>query len=73
MITITVPTTNDEIVRSKFLETLRTLHGYVQEAKGDIRVNQTYTAKGVYSRLICVEEALEKELANLATSITVTG
>jgi hypothetical protein len=73
MATISVTTNKLELVNSKFINTIAVLEGYRKEAIGDIQVRQRYTAQGVANRMNAIKEAFDKDLANLASEITITG
>ena len=69
MPTISIKTNNRELVNSKFTNTIQTVQGYLTEARGDMEVNQDYTARAVKGRMQTIKEALEKDLENLAKDI----
>ena len=58
-----------ELVRAKFQDTLAVVQGYIQEAKGDIDVNQNYSANAVYRRMIAIKEALENDITALSEDV----
>lgn len=59
-------------VNSKFLNTLKLLSGYIQEAKGDVAQETNYSPKSVYDRLNKIEAQFKADLAALAKDITVS-
>ena len=69
--TITMQVDTEELVKSKFIETLTVMEGYFREAKGDVEVGQTYSANAVYRRMEKIKEALHNDLEKLADSIGV--
>lgn len=60
-----------EAVNAKFLNTIKVLNGYLQEAKGDISNDTRYGAKAVYERLLNVEKSFQQDLMTLAKDIKV--
>ncbi len=70
---IQVNTTNEEIVRSKFLRTLEAVNGYVAEANGDTQIGQDYSAAGVLSRMRHIQKTLRLDLDDLAANIKITA
>lgn len=60
-----------DAVNAKFLNTLKVLNGYLQEAKGDMSTGQNYSANAVHSRLLNLETAFKNDLATLAKDINV--
>ena len=69
MPTISIKTNNRELVNSKFTNTIQTVQGYLTEARGDMEVDQDYTARAVKGRIERIKEALEQDLENLAKDI----
>jgi len=66
---LVVNVTSKEIIRGKFMKTLMKLQGYIQEAKGDIEVSQSYSAKAVHSRMERIMELMEEDMTALENSI----
>lgn len=60
-----------DAVNAKFLNTLKVLNGYLQEAKGDMSQGTNYGPKAVYERLLNLETAFKNDLATLAKDINV--
>jgi len=69
MPTISIKTNNRELVNLKFTNTIQTVQGYLTEARGDMEVDQDYTARAVKGRIERIKEALEQDLENLAKDI----
>jgi hypothetical protein len=68
---VKVKTTNQEIVNSKFIRTLEAINGYVAEAKGDVTINQGYSAQAVLGRMEIIQRAMRADLEMLVASIEV--
>ena len=66
-----IKTDTTEILKGKFAETIAKIEGVYKEAKGDLAVEQTYTAKAVYVRAESIRESFYNDLKNLAKDIQV--
>ena len=58
-----------DILKGKFAETIAKIEGVYKEAEGDIKVDQRYTAEGVYSRAKSIRQAFYHDLELLAKDI----
>jgi hypothetical protein len=68
---ITIKTSPAEVLLAKFSTTIATLQGYVAEAQGDTKVGTGYRPQAVLNRLLDVQHALKRDLAQLAADIQV--
>ena len=66
-----IKTSNEEILKAKFTDTIKTVEGYLTEARGDIQIGTSYRATAVHNRMEKIKECLTKDLANLAKDLTV--
>ena len=68
---IQIKTNNEEILKGKFADTFSTIEGYYREAKGDISVDQSYSAGAVFRRIERIKEAFLRDINNLSKNISV--
>lgn len=66
-----IKTDSLEILKSKFIETISKIEGVYKEAEGDLKVDQRYSASGVYKRIASIREAFYDDLRNLSNDIEV--
>lgn len=66
-----VELTKEEILHIKFQRTLNLLRGYIQEAKGDVTVNQSWSSGLIRNRLCEIETSLLNDLLVLEQNITI--
>ena len=62
---LTITATIDEILTAKFHKTFLKIEGYLQEADGDIDVDQTYSPQAVRDRIKSIKDTLKNDLAVL--------
>lgn len=64
---------NLELIKSKFVNSLMKIEGYLKEAQGDMRPynETTYGATGVYGRFKNVKEEFLKDLENFSKDIEI--
>lgn len=63
----------EEILAGKFRDTVQRINGYLQEARGDVSVGQSYSANAVYGRMQRIKEAFDQDLKNLAADLDLSG
>jgi hypothetical protein len=68
--TIKVKVSADDVIKGKFAATIAAINGVFKEAKGDVEVGQSYSAKAVASRIERIKETFERDLAELGRSIS---
>jgi hypothetical protein len=68
---IKVKVSTEEIVKSKFTDSLSTIEGYLKEAEGDYYHGTDYSARAVVKRISDIKDKLLNDLENLAKSIEV--
>ena len=61
-------TTSQEILEGKFRNTISSIEGYLQEARGDKENGATYAARAVATRLEKIKLAFDADLKNLAAA-----
>jgi hypothetical protein len=59
-----------DILKGKFAETIAKIEGVYTEAKGDMKVNQSYSPLAVFNRANSIRDAFYKDLENLSKDIT---
>ena len=60
---------NEEIVRSKFINTIAKLEGYATEARGDLSHGTSYSANAVHKRMEAIKDAFYKDIEAFAKDI----
>lgn len=66
---IKIKTDTTEILMGKFAETISKIEGVYQEAEGDLKVDQRYTASGVYRRISEIRNTFYEDLRRLSKDI----
>lgn len=66
---IKIETSNIDLVKAKFIDTIKTIEGYCKEAEGDLGMNVHYGPKAVYSRMNKIREAFARDIEKLAQDI----
>lgn len=64
-----IQTSNIEILKGKFTQTISQIEGCLQEANGARQMNISYSARGVESRMINIKNIFLKELNELSRSL----
>lgn len=59
----------EEILLSKFQNTIQKIEGFVTEAEGDLSVGTKYSATAVYRRMNDIKDAFYRDLRKFAESI----
>jgi hypothetical protein len=68
---IEVRFSRSELIKSKFIDTLSMVEGYLLESRGDMSTLTSYSPSGVHKRIQDIKNSLSRDLEKLSNEIDI--
>ena len=69
---IEVRFSSSELIKSKFIDSLSTVEGYLLEARGDMSTTTNYSPEGVHRRIQDIKNSLLRDIEKLSREIKIS-
>lgn len=69
---IEVKFNSTDLIKSKFVDSLSTIEGYLSESRGDISVGTSYSPSGVHRRMQDIKSSLLRDIESLSREIKIS-